>query len=164
MQSVKELEDWYGQADPWGYFTHPDDQKRKEKVLEILSVYGVAPEKTLDLGCGEGWLTKDLPGDLHGIDVSEKALSRLPPNVKRYDETSHGKLFDLVVTTGTLYPQYDWDAILGQIQYHATDWVLVAGVPGWLVPERKEIGKLIHSEEIAYRDIGNRIELYHVNP
>jgi hypothetical protein len=85
-------------------------------------------------------------------------MSRLPGGVEPFKGTS-GQ-FDLVVTTGTLYPQYDWDSILGLIQSTATEWVLVAGVPGWLVPQRKEIGKLIHSEEIAYRDLGNRIELY----
>lgn len=161
-QTRDELESWYSTPDPWGYFTHPDDQRRKEKILEILSVYGVAPDRTLDIGCGEGWLTRDLPGrEVYGCDVSATAMSRLPEGVRPFSGTS-GQ-FDLVVTTGTLYPQYDWDAILGLIQSTATDWVLVAGVPGWLVPERAEIGKLVHSEEIAYRDLGNRIELYHVN-
>ena len=160
MGDFNELEKWYEREDPWGYSLHPDDRVRKEKILSLLTLYGITPEKTLDVGCGEGWLTKDLPGKLTGWDASVNAMMRFPENVGPWDGT--GK-FDLVVTTGTLYNQYDWRGIIDSVKRAASRWVLVAGVPGWIRPERAEFGKLIHSEEIAYRDLGNIIELYQTN-
>ena len=62
--------------------------------------------KAIDIGAGEGFVAKHLPADMiSGIELSETAKLRFPANVIPVKEPI-GK-YDLVVSTGTLYQQYD---------------------------------------------------------
>ena len=60
IQSSDDLDKWYGQADPWGYESNPDDLKRKALLLSELPVKDY--QRVLDIGCGHGFITRDLPG------------------------------------------------------------------------------------------------------
>ena len=60
QQTKQELEDWYKKNDPWSYKTTNDDIIRKEKILSLLENYNTA----LDIGCGEGFITTDLPANI----------------------------------------------------------------------------------------------------
>jgi SAM-dependent methyltransferase len=115
MQSKEELEDWYSQPDPWDYFANPDDKARKEKILSSIphSDY----ENVLDIGCGNGFITNDLPGrHVFGLDVSEKIVRWANEHAQPNTRYICGSLFDLsdlnlppmdlIVITGVLYPQY----------------------------------------------------------
>jgi 2-polyprenyl-3-methyl-5-hydroxy-6-metoxy-1,4-benzoquinol methylase len=120
VQSKVELESWYDNADPWGYDSHPDDLRRKNELLALLPTRHI--ERTLDVGCGNGFLTVQLPGDeVVGTDLSEMAInwcrerSQQLPKPERFTflplsifDPSFRTLgkFDLVVITGVLYPQY----------------------------------------------------------
>ena len=33
IQSKDELEKWYSEADPWGYYDNPQDKMRKARIL-----------------------------------------------------------------------------------------------------------------------------------
>jgi hypothetical protein len=57
MQNQNELEKWYQKNDPWDYTGNKDDAYRKERILSNLKTYN----RGLDIGCGEGFITKDLP-------------------------------------------------------------------------------------------------------
>ncbi len=82
MQSKQELEDWYSQPDRWGYFNNPEDTKRLEKILFMLGWGKSHYKRAIDIGCGEGFVTTFLPADeIHGLDLSDNALARLPQNV-----------------------------------------------------------------------------------
>jgi hypothetical protein len=97
MQSKEELENWYLREDPWNYKTTEDDYFRKEKILSLLKKY----DKALDIGCGEGFITKDLPAnEIFGIELSDNASLRLPSNITRLIQPVD--TYDLVMTTGTL--------------------------------------------------------------
>jgi len=52
----------------------PQNLKRKRKTLEHIQVQG----KTLEIGCAEGWLTKDLAKktETYAIDISSTYLAR----------------------------------------------------------------------------------------
>ena len=103
MQTKEELEHWYAVPDPWLYKQTPDDEERKNLILDFLPL---KYQRALDIGCGEGFVTTDLPAiEIHGIEISDNAARRLPWNVKRVH--SPEGLYDLVMTTGTLYQQYD---------------------------------------------------------
>ena len=70
MQSKEELESWYKTEDPWKYKITQDDKTRLENVLDFLSPNTY--EKILDIGCGEGFVTTNLPGkEIHGIEISD---------------------------------------------------------------------------------------------
>ncbi|GKS58992.1 hypothetical protein YTPLAS18_25190 [Nitrospira sp.] len=115
MQSFEDLEHWYHQADPWGYESNPDDHKRVEMLLSELP--SGRYRRVLDIGCGEGFVTRKLPGEeVVGIDVSRSAVDRARQHESHrlkfmqcslFDAaTLPGVPFDLVIITGVLYDQY----------------------------------------------------------
>jgi 2-polyprenyl-3-methyl-5-hydroxy-6-metoxy-1,4-benzoquinol methylase len=119
VQSKVELESWYDNADPSGYDNHPDDLRRKNELIALLPARHV--ERTLHVGCGNGFLTVQLPGnEIVGIDVSERAVNwsrdraRQAAKPDRFTFASVSLFdpefrtlsrFDLVVITGVLHPQ-----------------------------------------------------------
>lgn len=117
MQTKEDLEAFYADKDPWFYRQHPDDARRKGIVVALANLFGPY-NKTLDLGCGEGFITEDLPGKLvHGIELSDVAAERLPKRVRRVAEPD-GK-YDLIVACGVLYPQYDHEQMVRWIEQAA---------------------------------------------
>ena len=138
LQSKDEIEQWYDQEDPWNYEDSIEDRKRKDILLHELPEHTF--RKTLDIGCGHGFVTRDLPGKhVIGIDISEKAIVQarklgipkklqqrkfeyfaedlftLSPNVTKHK-------FDLILITGVLYPQYIGQA--NTLVYHIIDQLL----------------------------------------
>lgn len=115
IQSKAELEDWYGTGDPWGYVHDPEDTKRKDILLNEIP--DQAFQHVLDIGCGNGFITQSLPGEMiHGIDISGNAIAHANRNNQNpkitYEEKDIFELyhttqqFDLIVITGVLYSQY----------------------------------------------------------
>jgi len=156
MQTKEELENWYAAPDPWLYHQTEDDIKRKNIILDLLNKY----KRALDIGCGEGFITTDLPAiDIHGIEISDNAARRLPWNVKRVHQPEG--VYDLVMTTGTLYQQYDHAQIAEWIRRAASRHVLIAGIKDWLVPYN--FGTPIASKEFKYREYTQSVILYEVS-
>lgn len=147
MQSKDDLEEFYSKSDPWGYETTADDFIRKQKILDALSFH--APfKRALDIGCGEGFITQDLPAkEIHGIELSDKAAKRLPKTIKRVKEPQ-GE-YDLILATGILYAQYDYAKFINWINDHAKGIVLTCNIESW------EVGKVdrreVHTYEFPYR-------------
>jgi 16S rRNA A1518/A1519 N6-dimethyltransferase RsmA/KsgA/DIM1 with predicted DNA glycosylase/AP lyase activity len=156
MQTKEELENWYAIPDPWMYLQTEDDIKRKSIILDLLNKY----KRALDIGCGEGFITTDLPAiDIHGIEISDNAAHRLPWNVKRVHQPEG--VYDLVMTTGTLYQHYDHAQIAEWIRRAAYRHVLIAGIKDWLVPYN--FGTPIASKEFKYREYTQSVILYEVS-
>ena len=159
MQSKQELEDWYSEPDRWGYFNNPEDTKRLEKILFMLGWGKSHYKRAIDIGCGEGFVTTFLPADeIHGLDLSDNALKRLPQNVIPVS-APQGK-YDLVVSTGTLYQQYDHEAIYQMIMSCASEYILIAGISDWII--NKNFGKQIQMSIFPYREFTQKITLFHV--
>ena len=159
MQSKEELEQWYHKEDPWQYKTTQDDLKRKESLIMILSEIsnGIQYERALDIGAGEGYVTQDIfAKEIYGIEISDLAASRFPSNVKRVIEPE-GK-YDLVMTTGTLYSQYNHKQIVDWIRQSASKHILIAGIKDWLIDY--SFGQVIHQSEFPYRQYVQRVTVY----
>ena len=157
MQSKEELEQWYKNPDPWQYEKTEDDLIRKDHLLSMLTI---RYRRALDIGCGEGFLTRDLPAiDIHGIEISDNAASRLSWNIKRVHEPEG--FYDLVVTTGTLYQQYDHEKIAEWIRRSSYRHVLVSGIKEWLIPYN--FGTPIDAIEFEYRQYTQSAILYEVS-
>jgi tRNA G46 methylase TrmB len=155
MQSKEELENWYLTEDPWGYKINLDDLHRKNKILSILDNY----ETALDIGCGEGFVTTHLPATkIFGIELSDNASLRLPSNVNRLNEPS-GK-YELVITTGTLYQQYNHQQITQWIKESASHHILVGGIKDWII--WSDFGKIIKEIEFQYREYTQIVRLYEI--
>ncbi len=134
IQPKDELEDWYSGEDPWGYYDNPHDTRRKETILSAIPKGDY--EKVVDIGCGNGFLTKDLPGrNILGVDISEKAVAWANQHTPAHVRFTAGSLFDLpelglpqmdlVLITGVLYPQYIGKA--SRLVYVLVDQILKPG-------------------------------------
>jgi hypothetical protein len=157
MQSKEELEQWYQKEDPWEYYTNVDDAYRKKVIMTCI---GDSYERALDIGAGEGYVTKDLPAkEIHGIEISDLAAERFPVNVKRVHEPD-GK-YDLVMTTGTLYVQYDHKQIADWIKQSGSRHILISGIVDWLQPYN--FGRPVRNFEYLYREYVQRTTLYEVS-
>ncbi len=160
-QSKADLEDFYSKPDPWNYKTTPDDIQRKQYILHTLDLFGPF-ERALDIGCGEGWITKDLPADIkHGFELSDVAAERFPPCVQR---TMLGK-YDLVLATGVLYAHYDWERFVELIRKFGSRIVLTCNIKAWemhaalfAVP-----GKQVLEMEFPYREFTQKLRVFDVS-
>lgn len=156
MQTKEELENWYRFPDPWAYETTQDDLDRKKKIIDMLPL---RYERAIDIGCGEGFVTRDLPAiEIHGIEISDHAASRLPWNVKRVLQPEG--VYDLVMTTGTLYAQYNHEQIVEWIKKCSCRHILIAGIKDWLMPY--SFGNVISRTEFPYRQYIQSVILYEV--
>jgi hypothetical protein len=155
MQSKTELEKWHKTKDAWGYETNKCDANRKKIILSYLTKY----KKALDIGAGEGWVTTGIPAkEIHAIEIADNAAERFPSNVKRVLEPEG--TYDLVMTTGTLYNQYNKQQIFNWIKKAATKHVLIAGIKDWL-PRLPKPDKYI---EFKYREYTQVIYFYETTP
>lgn len=156
MQTKKELENWYLKEDPWEYKTNPYDILRKTRILENCK----PAKRALDIGAGEGWITKDLPAkEIHGLELSDIATTRFPENVTRALEPEGD--YDLVIATGVLYQQYDWEQIHTWIKYHAVKQIVTCNIMDWEIPLLLE--KQVHTEEFPYRQYTQKLRVYDVS-
>lgn len=139
IQSNSELNDFYTKTDPWGYENNPEDQNRKAILMGELEKLPT-PKRLLDIGCGHGFVTRNLPGDkVVGVDFSELAIKQADKNSKEphinyftadmFDLNrklfEEPKGFDMIIITGVLYPQYIGQA--KNIIYNTIDDLLSVG-------------------------------------
>lgn len=167
MQSKAKLDKWYEKRDPWNYQSNPDDHNRKMIILDRLLPYGTF-DRAFDIGCGEGWITKDLPAhDIYGFDISINAMRQLPDNVtkmttpllnRQYDfkDSITNLNFDLIIATGVFYRDYHWQWMIDKINQHATGIVLTCNIKqSELSQAISQLKNQIHIEEFSYRHEGD---------
>lgn len=167
MEPIADIEKYYAaNPDPWGYQTNPHDIHRKERIIAVCQSLGIMFQSILDIGCGEGWITKDLPAAYKfGIEVSETAISRWPECIQRYP--AEEPLVDVAIATGILYSHYDYQLFLKKLTC-AGQFVLTCNIKTWEVePIRnpkwmKEIYKLeqIYVEEFPYREYMQMLRVF----
>lgn len=176
IQSPKEIEEFYKKEDPWGYKRNESDKMRKRKIIGALELvqaqFNLQFKKALDIGCGEGWLTEDLPAEeVIGIDISKTAIERANKNNRKgiYFAVNINKdplplnKFDLIITTGVLYPWYIKEEVLDKIERALKK----GGI--WLSCHIKEWNcykpnlKIIFKEEFDYRDYKEELIIFKKN-
>lgn len=152
----QDLETFYETKDPWGFETHKDDKERKKKILKACGKKKF--ERAIDIGAGEGFITKDLPAkEIEGQDISEVAMSRLPKGVKAVTEPT-GK-YDLIVATGVFYQDYDYKQMQDWIKEHASGLVVTCNIVDWEINELPE-DKLVSEETFKYREYTQHLCVY----
>jgi len=160
----RKLDKFYQKADPWEYETNPHDKKRKEIILKELKKYTNIHNffKALDIGAGEGWLTKDLPAHkIYGYEISDVASSRFPKNVERIkDEDLVGKKFDLIIATGVFYKQFDFKKMLDMVMKHASGIVLTCNISDW---EINDLPFKVKEFDFKYRQYVEHLAIYDFN-
>lgn len=158
LPTEKELDTFYLNTDPWGFASNPDDLKRKLAILEQVKY---RYKRALDLGCGEGWITKDINAEeIHGYELSRLAASRCPSNV--HITISPFGRYDLVLACGILYKHYDYGKFLELIKQHASDTVITCNIETWEVGEVVNIGREIYTSSFPYREYKQRLRVFEV--
>ena len=160
MQTKQDLEKWYKDEDPWGYFDNPQDKDRRKKIIEVLNPYNF--QKALDIGAGEGFITRILPAkEIYFQEISDTASNRHPKTHKRVHFNTK-ETFDLVVATGVFYKQYDWeemhDFALRTLQKGGI--LLTVHIDSWEIPIPNENLILIHDEKYPYREYAHKLKIY----
>ena len=160
FKTKEEMELFYENPDPWGFFQETEHEKRRlDRTLHIVGWGFRTYQRALDVGCGEGYITRQLPAmEIHGMDISEKALSRLPPNVKPVSQPE-GK-YDLVISTNTMYAQYDYERIYETIMSAASRFIVIGGFSDWLI--NKDWGRQVHFVVIPYKYDTMKISIFEV--
>ncbi|MBQ7738863.1 MAG: class I SAM-dependent methyltransferase, partial [Desulfovibrionaceae bacterium] len=126
IQSIEEIERWYSEEDPWHYDQSSNDEMRKINFLSVLPK-NITYERVLDIGCGNGFMTVDLPGEvIIGCDISCNAINYAKKRAEKLNRTNItfknmsifdcspenlGGFFDLIVINDVLYSQYIGDSI-----------------------------------------------------
>lgn len=172
IQPTADLETWHKNEDPWGYENHPDDLKRKNILISEIPKRNF--DKVLDIGCGQGFITRYLPGAaIVGIDISCAAVQ----HAKKYESERlsfrQGSLFDLakeqdggydlIVITGVLYPQYIGNSL--SLVYRIIDRILVTDgvlacvhIDAWY--KARFPYPLLKTLAYDYREYVHRLEIY----
>ncbi|NJR39567.1 MAG: class I SAM-dependent methyltransferase [Leptolyngbyaceae cyanobacterium CSU_1_4] len=178
LQPLEELENFYQQEeDPWSYETTPDDAKRRSIIVSEIPErsYG----KVLDIGCGHGFVTRELPGeDILGVDISNNAIQQamklsvhqskakrlrfLNASIFELDAVL-SETYDLVVITGVLYSQYIGESktLVRQIvdKLLNSNGVLVCShINDWYSMRFPYL--LLESYFFEYREYTQRLEVY----
>jgi SAM-dependent methyltransferase len=101
-----------GRPDPWGVLASPLAHRRYLALVEAVGQYSPC-RSILDVGCGEGALTRYLVGcatEVAGIDASPTAIARARRLVPRatfhsctLEAFTAGQLFDVVLAVEVLY-------------------------------------------------------------
>lgn len=159
MQTKQMMEEFYSTPDPWGYKNHEEDEKRRNKIIETAKKYRPKYRRALDLGCGEGFITEKLPARyIYGYDLSETAMSRLPENVRKADPIEG--MYDLIIATGVMYIEYDYQQMLDAIKSHAKGIVILSNIKNLQVQAVEQLGEPIYEEEYPYREYTQSLKVY----
>lgn len=115
-----------------------DSYDHRSTFWDALMV-DIHPRSVLEVGCNVGgnlhWISKRLhPGDVYGVDINQKALSRLHerlPNVNALQSPARNlpfrdRWFDLVFTMGVLIHQPDTTLplVMSEMVRCSNSWVL----------------------------------------
>lgn len=163
MQPFKEIDEAYLKPDPWSYQSSEEDKKRKDIIIDRICNLDIEFERALDVGCGEAWISKDLPAkEIFGYECSDNAASRFPDNVKRVLKPEGD--YDLIVATGVMYYHYDWKTFLSIIRNHASNIFVTSNIKDWQIKELQEFEpNLIHEEEFPYNEHKQHLRIYRFN-
>ena len=112
---------WDGSRDT-GYGGYRYDGRWKKLAKILIKEYKIKSKmKILDIGCGKGFLLHDLLNeipdlDVYGVDVSEYALKKAMPTIKKKCKKGNAKklpyksnYFDLVISINTLHNLYNYE-------------------------------------------------------
>ena len=112
-------------------------------------------ENALEIGAGEGWITKDLPAkNVYGYEISDLAKSRWPEKVLDFDPNLK---YDLIIAPGVLYPQYDYMSFIDMIKKHSCGIVITINILNW---EVNNLSGQIYDLEFPYRQYIEKLRVY----
>lgn len=123
---------WNGNESRSGPGSGQAATQRVAEALEVI-VRGIGARSVLDVGCGDGWWTPDLPG-YTGVDVSAEAISRAKRNHpdRHYEVRAGAELeglsADLVICRDLIQhvPLEAGQAVLAAIAATGSRWLLAS--------------------------------------
>ena len=135
---AREYDDWWLGEGLFAGRDRPGWDDERRELQELIA--RLPPLRTLDVGCGTGFLTRHLQGEVVGLDASERMLEvarRQAPNARfvrgdalalPFDDNSFDRVF-----TSYFYchlEDAERERFLAESQRVAPELVVVASVPG----------------------------------
>jgi hypothetical protein len=168
MQSPIEIDESYKIPDPWGFRSNPDDAIRKREIINACISQRSIYAKALELGAGEGWITKDLPAvEKHGLEISLNARNRMPSFVFPRIAIEPDEKFNLIVAAGCLYSHYDYRLFFKIMRENISElcgYVVTCNIASWERPELAKDNFLgltpIYSKIFPYREFVQKLRVF----
>lgn len=130
LRSKEEWERWYATPDPWQSDGSEKDRVRTQAILDRLKFAHFA--HFLDVGCGEGRLTKALStlcDHSLAVDIAENALDRA--RARYHDiEFQQGDLLDVIARPEVAGTPFDFVSVSEVLYYLCTDEERIAAIAG----------------------------------
>jgi ubiquinone/menaquinone biosynthesis C-methylase UbiE len=135
---AREYDDWWLGEGLFAGRDRPGWDDERRELQELIA--GLPPLRTLDVGCGTGFLTRHLQGDVVGLDASERMLEvarRQAPNARfvrgdalalQFNDNSFDRVFASYFYCHL--EDAERERFLAESQRVAPELVVVASVPG----------------------------------
>lgn len=160
LSDAKVVDSWRKNAAPWTTAVRERQIESRRLVTDeaiVQAVSSVAPRRVLDVGCGEGWLSRAL--DARGMQVT--GVDVVPELIDRARQTGGGSGDFRVMSyedlaAGTLTERFD--AVVANFALIGAEVVdrLIAGVPRLLAPGGSLIIQTLHplmaTGDLPYKD------------
>lgn len=69
-------------------------------------------------------------------------------------------MYDLIIATGVMYIEYDYQQILDAIKSHAKGIVILSNIKNLQVQAIEQLGEPIYEEEYPYREYTQSLKVY----
>lgn len=172
IQKKEDLDQWYINDDPWNFELDKDDLHRKNVLISSIPDRNYT--NVLDIGCGNGFITRELKGQrIIGIDLSSNAIKqaqKYSTDKMNFIQCNLFELndllkyqFDLIIITGVLYPQYIGSSV--NLVYKIIDKLLMLNgilicvhIDEWYYSKFPYL--LVDKYYYKYREFTHNLEIY----
>jgi 2-polyprenyl-3-methyl-5-hydroxy-6-metoxy-1,4-benzoquinol methylase len=157
LSDAKVIDSWYTNANAWSEIVRDQGVESRRLVTDAAIVEAVrlgSPRRVLDLGCGEGWLSRRLSQEqieVHGVDAV--------PELVRQAQALGGATYEVATYEALASRTFDppFDTVVANFSLIGADAVdaVVQRVPGWLVSGGRFVMQTVHPlmavGELPYR-------------
>lgn len=145
---------YYEQSLIWG---NSPEQYQAQVLFDILDMLPEDVQSILDIGCGDGYITNNLPENIHvvGVDISQEALKHVHREKligSITDIPYSNNSFDLVMVNDVIehLPDNEYRQAISELQRVASKYIMIT------VPHNEQL----ESKQTKCADCGT---VYHIN-
>lgn len=155
----KILTSWQQNAKEWSKVIDASQIESREFTNKAIvnTVLNLNVKKVLDVGCGEGWLTRILSKngiESTGIDATQQLIDI----AKNKGNQKFFRLTYEEIITGKEIPNYPYEAMVFNFSIYTKDGLvdLLAKLKEQLIPQGNIVIQTLHPKFLTYQNLGNK--------